>query len=457
LVNPSQNPAPIQPANRLLACAKLLPFLAWFLLYLFVFAQVALLAVNVPCDDEWDEVPRHPLLQWLVAPHNEHRILTTKLLIYALWRLDGWNFAVHQTINFLIFGGLTLSVVTVSRKLQPDLPAWVLFAFCLFTLAPVDIENHTWGFQTQWHLVILFLIWSVYLLFDPRQDFKRILGGALCGLGCIYSLATGVPAMALTLLAFATFKATRFLRAQKTLEKRTEAKDLALVAAILGAGFVTYKLGFASGQVPQLPISGVYWEFLLGLILNGFCAPQYVSWGIACLAIYLAPILLEFLANGLKSRPAMLWPVLLLPTCMLASLAGIAAGRCLLGVPQAFASRYSEFTLIAIPLLAAALWASFRAHPWLRATALGAFWLFCAAMYIPHWQDLSLGPQGLFVQIHKSREVDLEQLHQCYIHGQVCNSPIHESPVTMDMFRQADALHLSFMEYVKHGAPDEKK
>ena len=89
--------------------------------------------------------------------------------MYGLWVLDGWDIAQQQFINYLKFGGLVLSILVFARKYERDIPTWLFFGFGIFSLSPIAIENHTWGFQTQWHLVLLFLIWAVILLFDSRQ------------------------------------------------------------------------------------------------------------------------------------------------------------------------------------------------------------------------------------------------------------------------------------------------
>ena len=60
-----------------------LPSIVWTGIYLFTLYQVLVFAINVPYMDEWEEFPRPPVLPWLFAQHNQHRIVTTKLLRFS--------------------------------------------------------------------------------------------------------------------------------------------------------------------------------------------------------------------------------------------------------------------------------------------------------------------------------------------------------------------------------------
>jgi hypothetical protein len=84
-------------------------------LYLLHLVCVWKYAVNVPYWDEWDlftptQLPSGLSLRWLFAQHNEHRLVTTRLLIWILYRLDGWNVATHQLVNIVVYGTLLVCI-----------------------------------------------------------------------------------------------------------------------------------------------------------------------------------------------------------------------------------------------------------------------------------------------------------------------------------------------------------
>jgi len=457
--------APVQstimpPARRLPAWVTQIPFAVWALLYVFIFGQICFFAVNVPFNDEWTEFPRQPVLPWLFSQHNEHRIVTTRIVIYVLWLLDGWNLAHQQILNFLLFGGLMLSLVAIARKFQPDLPSWVVFSFAIFTLSPINVENHVWAFCTQWHFVMLSLIWCAAFLFDSRQRPRELVAGTLCGLACIYSMASGITSILIILLGFAIFKTRRAAAAEAPGARRTEWLGLLAVACVLVAGLALYYVGFTFDTPPAKPVTLAYWKYFFLMLSSGFGALDRIRVGEIGLLWFLAPAALEFTLRHQSKRPAALWPLLLLPACLLVGIATTASGRLHLGLMTALANRYTEFTLVAVPLLATALWAALRDHVRWRPYVVGAFWLFCFVTYEPNWIQLSPSPdpawQGCFVRTMVDRQKAVDQLHACYVQGVPCNTDLISRPITMDMLRQAEGLQLSFMDAVKAGSGDGK-
>src|ERR1051325_1859067 len=77
-------------------------------LYLFHFSLIWKHAVDVPDEDEWasfesNQLPIGLTLGGRVAQHNEHRLATTRLFIWSQYRLNGWNLAIHQKANFILY------------------------------------------------------------------------------------------------------------------------------------------------------------------------------------------------------------------------------------------------------------------------------------------------------------------------------------------------------------------
>src|SRR3954471_9141752 len=96
-------------------------------LYIAQLACIARYAVNIPFWDEWESINRgafllEPSLRTIFAQHNEHRIVTTKLVTLALYYLDGWDLTTHQALNFIVYGCLVVLVALFIKRNSPQLP-----------------------------------------------------------------------------------------------------------------------------------------------------------------------------------------------------------------------------------------------------------------------------------------------------------------------------------------------
>ncbi len=141
-------------------------------------------------------------LQWkdLFAAHNEHRILTARLLALALLELNGrvWNPILQMQVNAVLHV-LSLSILLfyLSKLLAP-INKSVLFYFSAVLFAiPFGWENTLAGFQSEFYFLLLFsfvFLWamSAYETYSLKWWLGLVAGGL-----CLVSLASG----ALTILA----------------------------------------------------------------------------------------------------------------------------------------------------------------------------------------------------------------------------------------------------------------
>ena len=136
-------------------------------LYAFHLSQVWRNVVNLPVADEWevfnpDQLPAGLTPGWLFAQHNEHRMATYKLLVWALYHAGGWDVAVHQLLNFLLYGAAVALVFLLARGAEPETPPWVVLGFVIFLFTTIGIQNHVMAIQSAFHLwLIFFLVRSV--------------------------------------------------------------------------------------------------------------------------------------------------------------------------------------------------------------------------------------------------------------------------------------------------------
>jgi hypothetical protein len=131
---------------------------------------VSLYSAEIPFWDQWDEL-NQILAPWqdgswqhsaLFAPHQEHRILFTRLFGMLLITLDGgvWSNLVEAYANTLIYAGtLALFYVLAVRGATDHATRWILLcATIALGCLPFDWENSLVGFQNQFYVMCGFAI-----------------------------------------------------------------------------------------------------------------------------------------------------------------------------------------------------------------------------------------------------------------------------------------------------------
>jgi hypothetical protein len=190
---------------------------------------------DIPFWDEWDAVgdvlltPRaHGDLHAanFFIHHNEHRIVFTRLLSYALAVGNNqWDAMLEMTVNAAIHAGFCAALVMLAGRFLTGarLAAMALITTALFCAA-FDWENTLQGFQSQFY----FLEWGALGMFvfcAPAVPLSRRWWiGWLCGLASLVAMASGFLAAAALIVLLA-------LRAAS--ERRWERRDT-LAAAMLG-------------------------------------------------------------------------------------------------------------------------------------------------------------------------------------------------------------------------------
>lgn len=207
-----------------------------------------------PFWDQWDAEGVNlykPLadgtLGWnnLFAPHNEHRIVTTRILALSLLKINQtWNPLLQMLVNAvlhvitIIFGVYLLNMVT-NRKYLPIL---LFFSLILFAL-PFGWENTLAGFQAQFYFVLLFSFISLWLLVIQTPFSIKWWIGIVFLVLAFFSFASGVfVAVAASVTGMLMF----FTSVNRT-------KKQLLAIALLGILFIC---GVKS--IPPLPYHDIY-------------------------------------------------------------------------------------------------------------------------------------------------------------------------------------------------------
>jgi hypothetical protein len=175
-------------------------FIPMFLILLPVCIQgfvVARLGVNVLIYDEFDtisfvkQVFESP--NWLAAvpgQHNEHRMVTMRLVLALLSRLTGWNVVAQMYFSLLLAALILLGLWLIYRKSVSGTSLWafVPIAWLFFSLG--QYENMLYGIQLVFYFMVLGAVWAVYFLLRP--SLQATLGAGLCAVLASFSINSGL-------------------------------------------------------------------------------------------------------------------------------------------------------------------------------------------------------------------------------------------------------------------------
>lgn len=363
-------------------------FAAFFLLH---FVMVWRCAVNIASDDEWSVFrdPKAISLRWILTQHNEHRIVTTKLLIWILYQLNGWNHRSNIIFNFVVYGVIVVWLIWSARRLAPRIPLWAILGFTVFLLSPILWMNHLIGLQVCFHFWLLSFLVSTYFLFGSIQSWQRLSIGVGASLISLYSLGSGLASVPIVLLSFCLFKIIRARAAGSGPDRAPEIRQLILVAGGIGIAMGLFFIGYSGvAKHPRLalPFELRFWRQLLNLVSFGFGVDLVSTrFGAICLLIVVAPIVWQVWQQRGKLSASQ-WTVYVTVIAILGTLASVASARAPFGVDWSKTSRYAE---IGMPLIILSVlswsWVLERKRL-LEISALAGLWFFCLVAFSDNWR-----------------------------------------------------------------------
>jgi hypothetical protein len=192
--------------NRLLAAASLFLIVVSARLWL-----ISVFGSAVPILDQWDAEAAALFQPWLEGtlrwtdlfnPHNEHRIVLSRLLALALLKLNGqWDALLEMTANALFCGVIGLGVTAgLLRIMGLEYRFPVLMTVVLWLALPYAHENTLWGFQSAFYFLLAFSLLTIWGLgFFPvwsRNWWLGAIGAILAGI----SMGSGFFAAAIVLV-----------------------------------------------------------------------------------------------------------------------------------------------------------------------------------------------------------------------------------------------------------------
>jgi hypothetical protein len=317
-------------------------------------AALAVYALDAPYADEWWEVPTvhkafdHTLtFHDLWAPHNEHRIVLSRLVIIANAYLTHWDtrweMALSVVLSLVIFLLLARLASLTARALGGSAPPWLLFFLSLLVFSLAQQENWFWGVQMVMFMCALASVGSLLLLNMPAFSWGRLAGAIALYLASLGTIAGGLivfPAGCVGLLPWGR-KDPRLWR-----------WGLPVWA---GVGMVTtwlYFRGFHQLQGNASPLTAFERpEQFLGFILAYLGAPLYFYYPrgamlLGGLGVILTAAALVWLVRVRRVSWMLLLPYLLIILFVLGNAAITAVGRVSGGIVLALAPRYLAISLL---------------------------------------------------------------------------------------------------------------
>lgn len=157
---------------------------------------------DLPWWDQWDAEAEMTLKPWLegkltpsliLHPHNEHRLVLTKLYALGLFVANGqWDARLETVCNAAIHTGCALALLMIGGRFLTGgwLGVFAALLFLLFAL-PFAPDNTLVGFQIQFYLLLLLAVGHLWLTL--RTDCLNVgwAVGQLCGLLTLGTMASG--------------------------------------------------------------------------------------------------------------------------------------------------------------------------------------------------------------------------------------------------------------------------
>src|SRR5262245_56230010 len=182
-----------------------------------------------------------PWLHWIWQQHNEHRIVWTKLLLFAHAGLTGWNPLVEMYASALLTALIALGIWKLYRAAGPGRPAYfVPAALLLCSLA--QYMNILYGLMTCHYFTISGMVWAIVFLT------RRTLPAAIaCAFAALVSTLNALLIAPIGLLVL-------------VMTRQRPTRWIVWSAAMLACGFVYF---YAYQRPPQIPT--VDWTSAAGI------------------------------------------------------------------------------------------------------------------------------------------------------------------------------------------------
>ncbi len=165
-------------------------------------------ANSVPIWDQWDAEAANLIIPWMegtltwdgmIYPHNEHRILLTRLLALGLFELNGqWDPMVEMVVNAVIStgAGILLLVMLLRHFPSAGIRPWLFVIVLVAWMVPYGWQNTLAGFQSQFYLMQICALLTINGMLCSRTFSTAWIVGFIAALLAIFSMSSGLLAAA---------------------------------------------------------------------------------------------------------------------------------------------------------------------------------------------------------------------------------------------------------------------
>jgi len=296
----------------------------------------------------------------LLLPHNEHRVLMTRLWSLLLFDLAGyWDPILQMLANTLILGAVVALFIAALRPIL-DCRSWLVFALfstVIFAL-PCGWENTLAGFNSQWYFLLLFTVSGLVVIIDAAAFALRWWLAALLLILSYFCMAGGT----LTVAAAFAVGVVQFI-----VGRRSGLRELLALAILAGLTVVmAYYTPVLAYHAPLKAHSvGQFIQALMGIMSwPASKVTTFIVWTTVCAMLTQAPAWLMII-DTIRQRPPLTdrrWLAIALVGWVTLQALAIAYGRAAAGT----APRYLDLLAVGLLLNGACLLYLLSAYPALR-------------------------------------------------------------------------------------------
>jgi hypothetical protein len=159
-------------------------------------------AVNVPFGDQWDGELMNLYKPYeegnlsvshFFAPHNEHRILFTRLFNLGIYILNGnrWSPLLVIRVQSILASLIPVLLLFFFYRLKP-IPFLIYIFFGIFSSLPLLYENLLSGFQNQFYFMLIFTILGIGTFsVKMKNEFLKLTMLIILSTFAYFSMASG--------------------------------------------------------------------------------------------------------------------------------------------------------------------------------------------------------------------------------------------------------------------------
>lgn len=213
----------------------------------------------VPTYDQWmgeaqllyiPQADHHLRARYFWVPHNEHRVVFTRLVNFALTAANRqWDPRLEMTVNALVHAGLAGALVAFAAGFArgPRLALPVAVVLGVF-MAPYAWENTLGGFQSQFYFLCWAALGHVWLCLTAEPLDRRWWAGYAVGILGLGTMASGFLAAAAVLAVLVL----GVLRRRRMTQAEGRAAGLLVVLCLAGVLLVHQVPGASAYKAPSV-------------------------------------------------------------------------------------------------------------------------------------------------------------------------------------------------------------